>query len=139
LNDGLLSSTNFTDTTGNYNFYMAKAVKLETTGSGSYFNTSQGIFQSLQQPYQLRPMLFISEPVANSIFSSPAKIKISTDLFDPSLSVSRVVFYNGDYKLGGQHRRLTNLSGKTRPLGFTKSALKRRLIWENQSSRQSLQ
>ncbi len=100
LNDGLLSSTNFTDTTGNYNFYMVKAVKLETTGSGSYFNTSQGIFQSLQQPYQLRPMLFISEPVANSIFSSPAKIKISTDLFDPSLSVSRVVFYNGDYKLG---------------------------------------
>ncbi|HON07150.1 MAG TPA: Ig-like domain-containing protein [Verrucomicrobiota bacterium] len=100
LTDGIISSTSFTDITGNYNYYMVKAVKLETSGSGSYFNTSQGVFQSTEQSAQLAPTVLISEPGSNSIFSSSSNIKISTDLFDPSLSVSSVVFYNGDYKLG---------------------------------------
>jgi hypothetical protein len=49
LTSSLLAGTAYTDTnalSGTYT-YMVRAVKLETAGSGSYFNPSQGIFKTL--------------------------------------------------------------------------------------------
>jgi hypothetical protein len=45
LNVGLLTTTNYTDLAGSStNVYMIRAVKLEVSGSGSYYNPSQGVF-----------------------------------------------------------------------------------------------
>ncbi len=100
LNDGILTDTNYTDNSGqNYNYYMVKSVKLEVSSSGSYFNTSQGVFQTAPFMPPLAPKVSIAEPATNSIFAAPAKIKISADLFDPSGSVAKVLFYNGNLKL----------------------------------------
>jgi hypothetical protein len=46
LNTDLISATNFTDAVQATNTYMVRAVKLEVSASGSYYNASQGIFQS---------------------------------------------------------------------------------------------
>ena len=47
LNADLLGGTNYTDPVVSTNVYMVRAVKLEVSGSGSYTNASQGIFQDL--------------------------------------------------------------------------------------------
>ncbi|MSU59203.1 MAG: hypothetical protein EXS35_13725 [Pedosphaera sp.] len=49
LTTGLLTATNFTDTNApaGANTYLVRAVKLETSGGGTYFNPSQGIFHTL--------------------------------------------------------------------------------------------
>ena len=47
LNASLLTGTSFTDPVASSKVYMVRAVKLEVSGSGSYYNASQGIFQSL--------------------------------------------------------------------------------------------
>jgi hypothetical protein len=48
LNADFITTTNFTDLVGptNVSTYMVRAVKLEAGGSGSYYNASQGIFQT---------------------------------------------------------------------------------------------
>jgi len=47
LNDSLATDTNYPDANGvSGDVYMVRAVKRETTNSGSYFNASQGIFAS---------------------------------------------------------------------------------------------
>jgi hypothetical protein len=53
LNDGLLTVTNYTDSTATSNVYMVRAVKLEVSASGSYFNPSQGIFREFVPPPKL--------------------------------------------------------------------------------------
>jgi len=46
LNGSLLTGTNYTDTPARGSVYMVRAVKLEVSGSGSYYNASQGVFQA---------------------------------------------------------------------------------------------
>ncbi|HYR57303.1 MAG TPA: choice-of-anchor D domain-containing protein, partial [Chthoniobacteraceae bacterium] len=53
LNGGVIAGTSFLDrsvTAGIYYTYMVRAVKLETTTSGSYLNPSQGIFSAPVAP-----------------------------------------------------------------------------------------
>jgi hypothetical protein len=50
LNGSLITGTNYTDAEVGTNVYMVRAVKLEVSGSGSYYNASQGIFQSYPLP-----------------------------------------------------------------------------------------
>ncbi|HEY3323601.1 MAG TPA: PA14 domain-containing protein [Planctomycetota bacterium] len=45
LSSSLITGTSFVDTTGSIsNTYMVRAVKLESSGSGTYYNASQGAF-----------------------------------------------------------------------------------------------
>ena len=44
LNTDLITGTSYTDPVVTTNVYMVRAVKLEVSGSGSYYNASQGIF-----------------------------------------------------------------------------------------------
>jgi hypothetical protein len=63
LNGSLLTGTSFTDSTGSAgNTYMVRAVKLQTTPSGTYFNASQGIFANVAQP-----MLVTARLVTNGL------------------------------------------------------------------------
>jgi len=63
LNGSLLTGTSFTDTSGLPGYtYMVRAVKLQTTPSGTYFNASQGIFANVAQP-----MLVTARLVTNGL------------------------------------------------------------------------
>jgi hypothetical protein len=53
LTTDLISGTNYTDPVLTNNVYMVRAVKLEVSGSGSYYNASQGIFQDFDLPPHL--------------------------------------------------------------------------------------
>jgi hypothetical protein len=44
LNTELITSTNYSDSPATAATYMVRAVKLEVSGSGSYWNASQGLF-----------------------------------------------------------------------------------------------
>lgn len=50
LTSGLVSGTSYTDPVRTSSTYMVRAVRLEVTGSGSYYNASQGIFQDYRPP-----------------------------------------------------------------------------------------
>jgi hypothetical protein len=70
LTGSLLTGTNYTDPLISSNVYMVRAVKLEVTGSGSYYNASQGIFQNLNGDFGL-PILTISAQSTNKIYGAP--------------------------------------------------------------------
>jgi hypothetical protein len=55
LNAQLLTTTNYTDGTLASNVYMVRAVKLELSASGSYYNPSQGIFKEFVPPPAITP------------------------------------------------------------------------------------
>jgi hypothetical protein len=69
LNTNLITTTNFTDAVQATNTYMVRAVKLEVSASGSYYNASQGIFQSFT-PLVL-PMLTITAQSTNKVYGAP--------------------------------------------------------------------
>ena len=48
LQSGLVPTNTFTDVAGTSAVYMVRAVKLEVSPSGSYYNSSQGVFEDLQ-------------------------------------------------------------------------------------------
>lgn len=100
LHDGFITDTNLTVYSNAWNYFMVRAVKLETSASGSYYNLSQGIFQSAPGIASLEPSISIVEPTTNMSYTVSSKIKISADVFDPSRAVTKIVFYNGEYKLG---------------------------------------
>jgi MBG domain (YGX type)/Bacterial Ig domain len=69
LTTNLVGGTGYTDPAVTTNVYMVRAVKLEVSGSGSYYNASQGIFQSFT-PVVL-PVLTITAQNTNKIYGAP--------------------------------------------------------------------
>jgi hypothetical protein len=59
LNATVITGTNYTDSLSAATNYMVRAVKLEVSGSGSYYNASQGLFQTVSIPSGL-PVLTIT-------------------------------------------------------------------------------
>lgn len=117
LHDGFISGTNFTVNPGLWNYYMVRAVKAETSASGSYYNLSQGIFQSAPSVQPPEPVISIIEPAPNQQYTAAGKIKISADLFDPSRAVSKIVFYNGAFRLGEATSPPYDLTWQNPPAG----------------------
>lgn len=70
LTTNLLAGTSYTDPVVSTNVYMVRAVKLEVTGSGSYYNASQGIFQDLANDFG-PPVLTISAQDTNKVYGAP--------------------------------------------------------------------
>jgi hypothetical protein len=56
LNGSLITDTNYIDPEVGTNVYMVRAVKLEVSGSGSYYNASQGIFRSFEPSANILPI-----------------------------------------------------------------------------------
>jgi hypothetical protein len=56
LNGSLITDTNYVDAEVGTNVYMVRAVKLEVSGSGSYYNASQGIFRSFEPSANILPV-----------------------------------------------------------------------------------
>jgi hypothetical protein len=99
LTSALLTATNYTDTLVSSNVYMVRAVKLEVSASGSYYNPSQGIFQSLDPTFGA-PAIFLFQPTNNAILLAPANIQFNANAFDPANSITNVAFYAGGVKIG---------------------------------------
>jgi hypothetical protein len=99
LNSALLTGTNYTDPVITTNVYMVRAVKLEVSGSGSYYNASQGIFQSLDGAAGA-PRIVLFQPTNNATFSVDPAIQISADTFDPANNITNVAFYANGVKIG---------------------------------------
>ena len=79
--------------------YMVRAVKLEESPSGSYFNASQGILRSLDDRVG-SPWIALHEPTNNSAFARGAVIRVAANLLDPAVTVTNVSFFANDLKLG---------------------------------------
>src|SRR5205814_10730318 len=77
LTSSLVGETSFTDTgvaSGTYT-YMVRAVKLESTTSGTYFNSSQGVFANVSgsaPPDTTSPTVAITTPADNATASGPS-------------------------------------------------------------------
>lgn len=99
LNAALISGTSYADlnlSTGTY-FYMVRAVKLESSASGTYFNASQGIF--LTVPFGV-PTVSLTSPANNATFIPPATITLTATASDDNGTISRVDFYSGTMLIG---------------------------------------
>ncbi len=70
VNSALITGTNYTDPLVTRCTYMVRAVKLEVSGSGSYFNASQGIFQDFDAP-SARPLLVIAARNVYKVYGQP--------------------------------------------------------------------
>lgn len=72
LNGNLITATTYSDPMVSTNVYMVRAVKLEESASGSYYNASQGIFQDLAGTFG-PPALDISRETNGIKISWPAQ------------------------------------------------------------------
>jgi hypothetical protein len=78
---------------------MVRAVKLEETPSGSYYNPSQGIFQSLDGTVGAVQVV-LTEPTNRSVFVAPAAVEINASTLDLSRRIARMEFYADEVRLG---------------------------------------
>jgi len=98
INSNLVTSTTYVVPEATTNVYMVRAVKLEVSGSGSYFNASQGIFQSLDGSAGL-PMVVLRQPTNDSVFLAPANIPLAATTLDPANGITNVAFYANGVKI----------------------------------------
>ena len=99
LNGALLTGTTYTDPLVSSNVYMVRAVKLQVTGSGSYWNASEGIFQSLD-PSVSAPSVELLHPGDGAIYGAPASIQIDPSTFDYANCITQVLFYADGMEIG---------------------------------------
>jgi hypothetical protein len=99
LTGALIGETHYTDPVVTSNVYMVRAVKLETSASGSYYNPSQGIFQSLDRTFG-GPGVVLLQPTNNALFISPTAIQVEANTVDPANRVTSVAFYANGAKIG---------------------------------------
>ena len=85
VNSTLINRTNYTDPVLARCVYMVRAVKLEQSASGSYFNASQGVFQDFTPPSAL-PLLVVGAQDASMTYGEPL----------PTLLAAYTGFVNGD-------------------------------------------
>ncbi len=85
LPNGLVTTNTYTDTVGGSSVYMVRAVKLQVSASGSYFNPSQGVFEDLQGDFG-PPVLTLTVQSTNKVFGGPL----------PDFTVFYNGFANGD-------------------------------------------
>jgi hypothetical protein len=95
----LISGTSYTDPVLTTDVYMVRAVNLEVSASGSYYNASQGIFQSLDGTAGA-PTIVLLQPANNALFIVPTNIQFSASVFDPANCISNMAFYANGVRVG---------------------------------------
>lgn len=99
LNPSLTTGTNYTVAGSASTNYMVRAVKLEVSSSGSYYNPSQGIFQNVAAAAGT-PGIALAQPTNNARFLAPATIQLVASTFDPGNCITNVVFYANGLEVG---------------------------------------
>jgi len=99
LTPTVISGTSFMDSGVNNGIYsyMVRTVKLETNGSGNYYNPSQGIFQTVKVGNN-GPGVAVVSPVNAATYYASQSVVMRASV-DASYTGS-VDFYNGSTKLG---------------------------------------
>jgi hypothetical protein len=117
LTGSLITATNYTDPLVSSNVYMVRAVKLELSASGTYYNPSQGVFQSLN-PTIAAPAIVLNQPTNNATFLVPANISLAIGAFDPAHTITNVAFYANNMKIGERAAPPFSLIWSNAPLGL---------------------
>jgi hypothetical protein len=105
LNGQPMNALTYTDATAavGANWYMVRAVKLDTSASGTFTNASQGIFQAVTVS-GTGPSISLASPAANSVLSVPAgsttAVTLSACASSPSGAIRKVEFFVNDNKVG---------------------------------------
>jgi hypothetical protein len=98
LTGSVITGTSFTDNSpgGSANTYMVRAIKLQTSASGSYFNASQGVFATATAMTGPKPVITVvaSDPTASRVGPDSGAWR-----FTRSANVSGDIFVK--YSLGG--------------------------------------
>ena len=107
INGSLITTTKYTDSgqpSGSYT-YMVRAVKLEGSGSGTYFNPSQGTTLTLAVTNipnggNAPPSVTLISPADGAIFSEPANITLTASASDSDGVIQSVEFLADTVSLG---------------------------------------
>ncbi len=84
---------------GGSSVYMVRALKLESAPSGTYFNLSQGVFQSLD-PTLFDPTIFLNNPTNVAPLFQPAAVRLVASVYDPAAAIARLEFFADNAKIG---------------------------------------
>jgi hypothetical protein len=101
LTSSLLGSTNYTDPIISSNVYMVRAVKLESSPSGTYSNGSQGIFRDASGAFG-SPLVWLFAPTNNSVVLGTTNLQLSASLLDPANCVTNISLYVDGLRLGSR-------------------------------------
>jgi len=123
LTSALLADGRYTDNLVSSNVYMVRAVNLELSGSGTYFNPSQGIFQSLDPAFGL-PAIVLVQPANGATFLSSAGVQLNAGVFDPANSVTNVIFFTNGVELAEVAAPPYAWAWKNAPLGLYQLSVK---------------
>jgi hypothetical protein len=126
LTSSLLTTTNYTDPLVSSNIYMVRAVTLEQSPSGTYYNPSQGVFQSLNSTFAA-PAISLVQPTNNATVLAPGTLQLRANTFDPANSITNVAFYTNGVKLTEFTTPPYTLSWSNIPLGIY--SLQARASW----------
>ena len=101
LNATVLTGTNYTDSAApsSHYVYMVRAIKLETSDSGSYYNASQGVLQNADGKVGATAAVLL-QPTNNAAFVAGASIQLTATIFDPSNKVTRLEYFANGVKIG---------------------------------------
>jgi hypothetical protein len=107
INSSFIITTNYTDSeqpSGTYT-YMVRAVKLEGSSSGTYFNPSQGIIVSLAvtnitNSGNAPPSVSLTSPLNSATFTAPANITLAATASDSDGVIQKVEFFADTVLLG---------------------------------------
>jgi hypothetical protein len=116
LTTSLLTTNSFTDAIVSSNVYMVRAVKLEQSASGTYYNPSQGVFQSLDAAIAA-PSIVLDQPANSATFLIPAALRLVAGAFDPANTITNVAFYANNVKIGECASPPYSLTWSSVPLG----------------------
>jgi hypothetical protein len=116
LTTSLLTTNRFTDAIVSSNVYMVRAVKLEQSASGTYYNPSQGVFQCLDAAIAA-PSIVLNQPANSATFLIPATLRLVAGAFDPANTITNVAFYANNVKIGECASPPDSLTWSSVPLG----------------------
>jgi hypothetical protein len=125
-NGALISGTNFTDAgvAAQFYTYMVRAVKLQTTPSGTYFNASQGIFATINGANSAAPVLVVPRRLGNGLTltwnSQPGGVY--RVLANTNLSQTNWTDLSGGIVASGTNSSWTNLNLSLAPQRFYRIA-----------------
>ncbi len=96
--------------------YMVRALKLEQSASGTYYNLSQGVFQSIDASLAA-PQITLRNPTNNTVLILPAEVALIASEFDPSGDITSIAFLANGQVLGNDNSPPFKFTWSNPPLG----------------------
>lgn len=99
LNPSLLAAPIFVDAAAASAVYMVRAVKLETSASGTYYNASQGIFENVANAFS-PPAIALTSPTNGTTLPLPARVPLTVATADANNDIVEVRYYTNGVLAG---------------------------------------